>query len=74
MNRSSNYVTVLAGVATELRFESRFIDIEERTVAGEFQCLLQLSIIPMVVCFGLGPDLVRKVAPISGYGRRLLQL
>ena len=52
---------MLAGLAAEQRFETRFIDIEEKTLAGECQCLLQLSTLPVSVCFGLGPDLVSHV-------------
>lgn len=49
-----NYVQILQEIATEQQFEVTYVDIEEKTVSGRCQCLVQLSTLPVAVCFGTG--------------------
>lgn len=49
-----NYVQFLHEIATEQQFEVTYVDIEERTHSGRFQCLVQLSTLPVAVCQGSG--------------------
>ena len=60
LNRNANYAATLMALASELKFEVKFIDIDEPTLDGESQCLVQLTTLPVAVCFGVGIDNVRK--------------
>ncbi|KAF7992819.1 hypothetical protein HCN44_005163 [Aphidius gifuensis] len=49
-----NLVQFLRNIATEQNFEVTFVDIEEKSMTGQCQCLVQLSTLPVAVCFGTG--------------------
>ncbi|XP_015175785.1 PREDICTED: interferon-inducible double-stranded RNA-dependent protein kinase activator A homolog isoform X2 [Polistes dominula] len=49
-----NLVQFLQEIASEQRFEVTYVDIEERSVNGKCQCLVQLSTLPVAVCYGCG--------------------
>ncbi|XP_037029375.1 interferon-inducible double-stranded RNA-dependent protein kinase activator A homolog isoform X5 [Bradysia coprophila] len=49
-----NYIQFLQEIATEHQFEIKYGHIEDKTVAGRFQCLVQLSTLPVAVCQGTG--------------------
>ncbi|CAH1977098.1 unnamed protein product [Acanthoscelides obtectus] len=49
-----NFVQFLQDIATEQNFEVTYVDIEEKTLNGHCQCLVQLSTLPVAVCFGTG--------------------
>lgn len=49
-----DYVQFLQELALEQQFEVTFVDVEEKTLKGENQCLLQLSTLPVAVCYGCG--------------------
>lgn len=49
-----NFVQFLQEIASEQQFEVTFVDIEEKTYSGKFQCLVQLSTLPVAVCQGCG--------------------
>lgn len=51
---SMNFVQFLQEIATEQQFEVTFVDIEEKTYSGLYQCLVQLSTLPVAVCQGSG--------------------
>lgn len=44
----------LQEIATEQSFEVTYVDIDEKSIAGRFQCLVQLSTLPVAVCYGTG--------------------
>ncbi|KQS70481.1 interferon-inducible double-stranded RNA-dependent protein kinase activator A homolog isoform X4 [Drosophila erecta] len=50
-----DYIKLLGEIATENQFEVTYVDIEEKTFSGQFQCLVQLSTLPVGVCHGSGP-------------------
>ncbi|XP_017047850.1 interferon-inducible double-stranded RNA-dependent protein kinase activator A homolog isoform X2 [Drosophila ficusphila] len=50
-----DYIKLLGEIATENQFEVTYVDIEEKTFSGQFQCLVQLSTLPVGVCHGNGP-------------------
>lgn len=50
-----NYVQFLQEIALEQQFEATYVDIEEKSITGQTQCLLQLSTLPVAVCYGSGP-------------------
>ncbi len=58
-SRSGNYTSMLTALGQEQKFEVKFLEIEEKTVDGEAQCLAQLSTLPVAVCYGVGPDQVK---------------
>ncbi|XP_005188137.1 interferon-inducible double-stranded RNA-dependent protein kinase activator A homolog B isoform X1 [Musca domestica] len=49
------YVKLLAEIAHENQFEVTYVDIEEKTFNDQYQCLVQLSTLPVGVCHGSGP-------------------
>ncbi|KAH8412493.1 hypothetical protein KR009_002505 [Drosophila setifemur] len=53
-----DYIKLLGEIATENQFEVTYVDIEEKTFTGQFQCLVQLSTLPVGVCHGTGPTTV----------------
>ncbi len=52
-----NHVRLLSELATEQKFEVTHVEIEEKTDEGEIQCLVQLSSLPVAVCYGTGKDM-----------------
>lgn len=51
---SVDFVQMLHEIASEQRFEVTYVDIDEKTLEKRFQCLVQLSTLPVAVCHGLG--------------------
>lgn len=49
-----NFVQFLQQIAGEHQFEVTYVDIEEKTYSGRYQCLVQLSTLPVAVCQGSG--------------------
>ncbi|XP_030243092.1 RISC-loading complex subunit tarbp2 isoform X2 [Drosophila navojoa] len=49
-----DYIKLLSDIAAENQFEVTYVDIEERTFSSQFQCLVQLSTLPVGVCHGTG--------------------
>lgn len=47
-----NFVQFLQEIASEQQFEVTYVDIEEKTYCGQYQCLVQLSTLPVAVCQG----------------------
>ncbi|BFF93770.1 interferon-inducible double-stranded RNA-dependent protein kinase activator A homolog [Drosophila madeirensis] len=54
-NASVDHPKLLTDIAAENQFEVTYVDIEEKTFTGQFQCLVQLSTLPVGVCHGTGP-------------------
>ncbi|ELU17807.1 hypothetical protein CAPTEDRAFT_171815 [Capitella teleta] len=52
---STNYCQMLQEIAEEQRFEVTYVDIQEISVSGNHQCLVQLSTMPVAVCHGTAP-------------------
>ncbi|XP_017075838.2 LOW QUALITY PROTEIN: interferon-inducible double-stranded RNA-dependent protein kinase activator A homolog [Drosophila eugracilis] len=50
-----DFIKLLGEIATENQFEVTYVDIEEKTYSDQFQCLVQLSTLPVGVCHGSGP-------------------
>lgn len=44
----------LYDIAAEQQFEVTYVEIEEKSLSGRCQCLVQLSTLPVAVCFGTG--------------------
>lgn len=51
---SFNFVQFLQEIASEQQFEVTYVDIEEKSMTGKSQCLVQLSTLPVAVCYGSG--------------------
>jgi len=54
LNSGINFTQTLKDIAYEANFATTYVDIEETNIAGEYQCLLQLSTLPVAVCHGTG--------------------
>ncbi|XP_022220084.2 interferon-inducible double-stranded RNA-dependent protein kinase activator A homolog isoform X4 [Drosophila obscura] len=54
-NATVDHPKLLTDIAAENQFEVTYVDIEEKTFTGQFQCLVQLSTLPVGVCHGTGP-------------------
>ncbi|CAB0018026.1 unnamed protein product [Nesidiocoris tenuis] len=53
-NSDVNFVQFLEEIAEEQHFDVTYVDIEEKTISGKFQCLVQLSTLPVAVVHGSG--------------------
>ncbi|KAM9304782.1 interferon-inducible double-stranded RNA-dependent protein kinase activator A isoform 1-T1 [Gastrophryne carolinensis] len=51
---NTDYVKMLAELSEEQTFRVSYLDIEELSVNGQFQCLAELSTSPVTVCHGTG--------------------
>lgn len=51
-----DFVRLLYNLGNEQMFEVTFVDIEEKSSSGDHQCLVQLSTLPVAVCYGIGRD------------------
>nr|XP_060635754.1 interferon-inducible double-stranded RNA-dependent protein kinase activator A [Anolis sagrei ordinatus] len=51
---NTDYVHLLREIAQEQGFHATYLDIEELSVNGQFQCLAELSTHPITVCHGTG--------------------
>ena len=49
-----NCTGILEEVASEQHFEVKYVDVEEISKTGLYQCMVQLSTKPMALCFGRG--------------------
>jgi len=50
----TNYVKILEDVSKDHRFDVSYVDIQERSQTGQCQSLVQLSSMPIAVCYGNG--------------------
>ncbi|KAK1166172.1 hypothetical protein AOXY_G12723 [Acipenser oxyrinchus oxyrinchus] len=51
---NTDYVQMLSDLSQEQGFEVTFLDIDELTVNGQYQCLAEISASPVTVCHGTG--------------------
>jgi len=49
-----NFIQILNDIAQEANFVTTYVEIDEKSLTGEYQCLLQLSTVPVAVCYGTG--------------------
>uniref|UniRef100_A0A182MT42 DRBM domain-containing protein n=1 Tax=Anopheles culicifacies TaxID=139723 RepID=A0A182MT42_9DIPT len=47
-----DHIPLLAEIAKEQRFKVTYVDIDEKSFNGMYQCLVQLSTMPVAVCHG----------------------
>lgn len=53
-SHQADYKLLLEEVAQEQKFEVTYVEIEDRSDDGKIQCLVQLSTLPVAVCYGTG--------------------
>ena len=51
---SQDCVKLIDDISSEQDFASTYVEIEEKSTSGQFHALLQLSTVPVAVCFGTG--------------------
>ncbi|XP_020659761.3 interferon-inducible double-stranded RNA-dependent protein kinase activator A isoform X2 [Pogona vitticeps] len=51
---NTDYVQLLGEIADEQGFTATYLNIEELSVNGQFQCLVEISTNPITVCHGTG--------------------
>jgi len=49
-----NFIQMIQDIAAEANFTATFIDIEEKSLIGDYHCLLQMTTNPIAVTFGSG--------------------
>ena len=54
--KKTDFVKMLADLAGEQKFEVTYVDFEDPSDNGEEQCIVQLSTLPVAVCYGTGKD------------------
>ncbi|XP_068449819.1 RISC-loading complex subunit tarbp2 isoform X1 [Clinocottus analis] len=57
MPTDSNFCSLLNDLSTEQRFDVSYLDLEERSLSGLCQCLVELSTQPITVCHGFAPNI-----------------
>ncbi|XP_041097576.1 RISC-loading complex subunit tarbp2 isoform X2 [Polyodon spathula] len=65
-----NSCSLLSELSEEQRFDISYLDIEERSLSGLCQCLVELSTQPVTVCHGFAPT---KDAARAGAAHNALQ-
>ncbi|KAK3103697.1 hypothetical protein FSP39_021107 [Pinctada imbricata] len=71
---ATNYCQMLQEIAEVQRFEVSYIDIAEKSVSGQFQCLVQLSTMPIAVCHGTGTSIDESHAQAAHNALQYLRL
>lgn len=54
--RTGDYVVMLGELGKEQKFEVTYVEVEEKCDDDSTQCLVQLSTLPVAVCYGVGTD------------------
>ena len=54
--RVTDFVTFLGDLGKEQKFEVTYVEVEEKSDDDLTQCLVQLSTLPVAVCYGVGTD------------------
>uniref|UniRef100_A0AAQ6ACP0 RISC-loading complex subunit TARBP2 n=1 Tax=Amphiprion ocellaris TaxID=80972 RepID=A0AAQ6ACP0_AMPOC len=57
MPSDSNFCSLLSDLSVEQRFDVSYLDLEERSLSGLCQCLVELSTQPITVCHGFAPNI-----------------
>jgi len=55
-NKQGDYIRLLSELGNEQKFEVTYVEIDEKPEEREVHCLVQLSTLPVAVCYGVGPD------------------
>jgi len=55
-SRNNDYSGLLEEISKEHKFEVTYVEVEEKTEEGEVQCLVQISTLPVAVCYAVGKD------------------
>jgi len=55
--KSVDYQSMLKDISTEQKFGVTYVEVDEKTEDGEVQCLVQVSTLPIAVCYAVGPDM-----------------
>ena len=56
VSKGMDFIKMLADIAQEQKFEVTYVEIEENTESDDIQCLVQISSLPVAVCYGTGVD------------------
>merc|ERR1719305_492670 len=54
LDEEDECVARLEEIALEQHFEATFVDVEEVSKRGLYQCMVQMSTVPVSVCYGQG--------------------
>jgi RISC-loading complex subunit TARBP2 len=74
MGKGVNYIGMLEDLSKEQSFEVTYVDIEDKTEDGETQCLVQISTLPVAVCYGVGKDLDKAKTEAARYALYYLRM
>merc|ERR1719312_890176 len=55
-SRNIDHLALLDEISKEHKFEVTYVEVEEKTEEGEVQCLVQISTLPVAVCYAVGKD------------------
>merc|ERR1711915_232823 len=56
-SRSADYKQMLEDISKEQKFEVTYVEVDERTEEGDHQFLVQISTLPVAVCYAIGKDI-----------------
>jgi len=55
-SRTTDFLTILGELGKEQKFEVTYVEVEEKSDDDLTQCLVQISTLPVAVCYGVGSD------------------
>ncbi|XP_053667298.1 RISC-loading complex subunit tarbp2 [Anopheles marshallii] len=73
-DRAQDFVDILDEIAKEQRFEVTYVDIDEKSFNDKFQCLVQLSTMPVAVCYGSGTTVPEAHARAAQHSLEYLRI
>jgi len=73
-NKGVNYINLLEDLSKEQKFDVTYVDIEDKTEDGETQCLVQISTLPVAVCYGVGKDIDKAKYEAAKYALYYLRM
>merc|ERR1712154_631497 len=56
IGKNCDYVVTLTEMGKEQKFEVTYVEVEEKNDEDQIQCLVQLSTLPVAVCYGVGNE------------------
>uniref|UniRef100_A0A182WGL6 DRBM domain-containing protein n=1 Tax=Anopheles minimus TaxID=112268 RepID=A0A182WGL6_9DIPT len=71
---TDDHIHLLAEIAKEQRFKLTYVDIDEKSFNGMYQCLVQLSTMPVAVCHGSARTVIEARAKAARHALEYLKI
>lgn len=64
-SRGLDYQRYLDEISKEQKFDLTYVELDDKTEEGDHQCILQISTMPIAVCYGFGKDYTKAKTDAS---------